>query len=328
MKKNILFTICLQLFFICCTTQTNANEPELGQTIIYPEDGIYTISTGSNKNMVIEAANYSLLAGANIQIGLATNGTEQHYLIFEHYNGWYQIKNVHSQCNLDVTSANPNPQANLQQYIANDSDAQLFQFIRADEDSVFIKSKLGTYIDLANGNLLPGTNIQLFKFNGDNAQKWSLNIVESQDQSIDLENGEYIIYADMDKKLVCVDTPHKLIGQPIITTDCAQSNSNIFIIKKETDGWYTIKNKDSNLYLESYCQDNIYYLRQWTGTGLDNQKFQFMNAGNNTVYIKSKYELVIQEVTDKDIYTNLTLATSTISQKWYLQNLDELILEN
>lgn len=320
MKKNIILSLCLliplTLFF---ARNVHANKSDTVQTIVEPEEGIYTIAASADPNMLLEIADDSVESGANVQLGTNTNRSEQYFFISQQYNGWYTIQNVNSLCNLDITEITTNPKTNLQQYAINISDAQLFRFLKADDQSVYIQSKSETYIDLANGTLLPGTNIQLFSFNGSDAQKWQLQLIESTEQPMELEDGEYILYTDLQKtNALDIQKPRKLIGQYLTINECTPQTPQIFIIKKENDGWYTIKNKTSNLYLEYYLQDDIYYLRQWSGNGLDHQKFQFIDAGNGFITIKSKHQLTIQEYTDSS-KTSITLYTGPTSQKWYFE---------
>ena len=64
--------------------------------------------------------------------------------------------------------------ANLQQYAWNSSDAQLWKFVKADNGTYYIRSKLGTTIGLATSNVVSGTNVCMDQVNGNNIQKWVL----------------------------------------------------------------------------------------------------------------------------------------------------------
>ncbi|MDQ9758470.1 RICIN domain-containing protein, partial [Acinetobacter baumannii] len=59
------------------------------------------------------------------------------------------IQNNKSKKYLDVKSASGEPKANLQQYNGNKTDAQKFKFYDSGDGKYYIKSKLGTVIDVA-----------------------------------------------------------------------------------------------------------------------------------------------------------------------------------
>ena len=107
--------------------------------------------------------------------------------------GYYQILSVQSGKSLDVANASSEPGANLWEYSWNGSNAQLWKFIVNSDGSYYIKSKLGTVVDIFSGIIAEGTNIQMYTANGSDAQKWKL---ESGKEGIDerpLENGTYTI---------------------------------------------------------------------------------------------------------------------------------------
>lgn len=321
MKKNIIILFCIiTVLFSINSIKANTNE-STQMPIIYPEEGIYTISNLETTDMVFEVSNNSLISGANIQLGNTTNQTNQQFLIQEKYCGWYFIQNLNSQCNLDVANADPNPNTNLQQCTPNNSEAQLFRFIDAGNNELYIQSKLGTYITLSDTKIESSANIYLSTFQNITEQKWTLNLIESLHDYIDFTDGNYNIYTiDQDVFFMSIDEPSKLIGQSICYNNSAKSSATTFTIQKEWDGWYTIKNTSSNLYLDVYKVEETFYLRQWAGTGGNNQKFKFIDSGNDTVIIISKYQLAIDRLpqnTQPNIY--LTSYSNTNTQQWVIQ---------
>lgn len=106
--------------------------------------------------------------------------------------GYTGLKNVETGKVLDIASASTANGANVQVYDANGSNAQLF-----DIKQVAILSS-GTYVvqafensnfalDVANASTANGANIQLYKDNDSNAQKW--NIVRNSDGSYTFKNA-------------------------------------------------------------------------------------------------------------------------------------------
>ena len=95
----------------------------------------------------------------------------------------------HSGKSLDILNGSEKKNANLQQYAWNSSDAQLWKFVKADNGTYYIRSKLGTTIGLATSNVVSGTNVCMDQVNGNNIQKWVLKKAENAP----VANGRYVI---------------------------------------------------------------------------------------------------------------------------------------
>ena len=104
-------------------------------------------------------------------------------------NGYYKIVAEHSGKSLDILNGSEKKNANLQQYAWNSSDAQLWKFVKADNGTYYIRSKLGTTIGLATSNVVSGTNVCMDQVNGNNIQKWVLKKAENAP----VANGRYVI---------------------------------------------------------------------------------------------------------------------------------------
>lgn len=146
--------------------------PEKSEVVI--ENGDYIIMSDLGNNLVLDIKNASKYSGGNVQVYTNNGSKAQNYQICRQIDGWYTITNIGSGLCLDVTGANNASGANLQQYINNKSDAQKFKFYDAGNGTVYIKSKLGTYVDVMYGMSQAGTNVQMYSFNGSNAQRWIL----------------------------------------------------------------------------------------------------------------------------------------------------------
>lgn len=290
----------------------------------FPEDDVYIIATGDNNSMALEIRDNSDKAGANVQIGKNISSCYQQYAIFKEYDGWYTIRNIGSQHNLDVVDGCSEPRTNLQQWIPHTHDAQKFRFFDAGNNEVFIQSKTGTFVDLANGDTTQGTNVQLFSFNGSSAQKWHLIPISQELTSLDIADGNYYICSKLNENLVLdIYNSSKVAGSNLILNKHSRSKSQIYRIELHDDGWYTIKNIYSNLYLDIKDANKTSgpVLRQWMGTGLNSQKFRFYYSDNNGILIKSKYEMSLGASSnniDSDIIVTTTLYTETEDQKWIL----------
>ena len=138
-------------------------------------EGKYNFKTALGNSQVLDIKSGSKNSGANVQIYTANASGAQSFQVKKETDGWYRIQNVKSKLYLEVKDGSSEIRANLQQgNNEKNIDAQKFKFYDAGSGMVFIKSKLGTIVDVQSGKNTPGTNVQMFKFNGANAQKWKI----------------------------------------------------------------------------------------------------------------------------------------------------------
>lgn len=155
--------------------ETGIQEPT---SIIYPTSGAtYKIASGVGNNMYLVFA----LSNNNVQIfedGDSNSDpawVKSQYFTLNHVgDGWYTITNVGNGSLVDVALADPSSGTNIQQCVANGSNAQLYRFYDAGDGYCYIKSKLGTYVDVQNADNFNRANVWAYSFNGTNAQKWKL----------------------------------------------------------------------------------------------------------------------------------------------------------
>ena len=130
-----------------------------GYRILYPAEGTYTISYAGNENYGLAVEGGSTDAQARILLDLA--GTK---VVLKHVgNGWYKV----------LYASNPNLLVNVMNgyngldgrlwlYPDDNTDACLFRFLDAGNGHVIIESKLGTVIDLDNGNAFAGALVHMW----------------------------------------------------------------------------------------------------------------------------------------------------------------------
>lgn len=147
-------------------------------TILYPTSGAtFKIASGVGNNMYLD---YNIPTN-NIQIYEDTDGHSnpvwvkgQYFKITHIKDGWYTITNCGTGLLVDVYDGNPASGTNIWLYEANGSDAQLFRFYDAGNGYCYIKSKLGTYVDVAYEINQNQANVWAHEFMGSIAQKWKL----------------------------------------------------------------------------------------------------------------------------------------------------------
>lgn len=317
MKKFVICILILVFSFLSCKTiyATEITEPENELKL---EDGFYFILSGADNTKCLDVAASSKDSGANIQLNNLSNTPSQIYTILQKPDGWYMIRNINSQCNLDVAGANPESGTNLQQCVDNGNDAQAFKFYQTSDQYVYIKNKLGTYIDLYNGDTFSGNNIQLASFNGTFTQKWQLLKYTPSLIPANLENGTYVIQSS-DNSYMSIENSAKITGKSIILTKSKAKKSREFIITRGNDGWYSIQNKNSRLYVDlAEHNTDTSILRQYPGHGQYSQKFQFYDNGGGNIVIFTKYGTVLSV---KDNKFQLDSFSGSDDQLWTFRNI-------
>lgn len=156
-------------------TSTEVQQPT---TILYPTNGgIYKIAAGVGNNMYLDFA----CSSENVQIYENCDGhsnpdfvKSQYFKLTHVGDGWYTITNPANGKAMDVYDWRTASGTNIQQWDLHSGDNQLFRFYDAGNGYCYIKSKLGTYVDVQNADNVNNTNVWAYSFNGSNAQKWKL----------------------------------------------------------------------------------------------------------------------------------------------------------
>lgn len=108
--------------------------------------------------------------------------------------GACEISNAGSNRALDVSGGSCDNGANVQQYVLDHTNAQLWDFVARQDGGYFIKSGLVDYVlDISGGSVANGGNARVYRWNATNAQVWNLVKIA---QTID--DGLYEIYSRVD----------------------------------------------------------------------------------------------------------------------------------
>lgn len=299
-------------------------------------DDYYKISSLLNYNYVITSGQYNNLS--KIKIYKYSNINQQEWIIKNLGNNYYSIfSNDNIHC-IDINSGIVQNNGIIQLYISNGSNAQRFRFEKLFEAQKTIPNGLYTIssyfgedkvLDITNGRILNGTNIQQYQLNNTDAQKWYVNY---------LGNGYYSIKAYSNNNYsLDVAGAGKISGTNLQLYKSNNSAAQQWIISSSGDGYYNIVSKCNNLLLDiAYLNRNNganVWLHSYTGTVA--QKFKFntvVENGTRTVSdgtyfinssIKSSKSLDIlnsniSEGTNVQLYDiNYSLA-----QKWDIQYVD------
>lgn len=283
MKKYILSLLLITLCTLpLLSIYADTQKPQTTISTYYPTEGTYSLSPFSAPDIILDDL-----------------------FIYEKISGWYYIENLDAQLfkDLDVPP--------------------LFRFIHAGENTFYIKTKSDTYLTLSNSTESNDFHISLSPLSEEPGQKWTLHLLDFRYDEVSVIDGIYsICTADEHAYTIKIKDHSKLVDQPIHYDKTSKTNEPTYEIKQEPDGWYTIKSTSSNLFWEVFLMNDVFYLRQWAGTGGNNQKFKFVDAGNDTYHIVSKYHLSLDaysQQTKQQIsltsYPNDTAQSFTLSLK-------------
>lgn len=293
------------------------------------EDGEYVISSIKNKNAFM--ANYE----NNIQISLIENNALQKFKVSYVKDGYYKIVLASNGKALDVYDASTKNKANLQLYKDNGTNAQLWKFVYADDDSFFIRSKLGTTVDLVSGKTTEGNNIQMYETADTSAQKWLLRKSDENTVGV-IEEGTYVIrnVSDVNTSLDVYGGSEKNGGN-IQLYKYNDSASQHFEIYSVGDGYYKILSERSGRALDvkggaSKVGTNLQQYA-WNSSKVSAQLWKFVPDGNGSYYIQSKIGTVLDlnknsAVSGANVQMNKK--STRVTQKWKLEKVENIPVEN
>ena len=139
-------------------------------------DGVYTIASSLNQNIVLDVAEVSKNSGANIQVWTAANSENQLWYIKSLGSGLYSVRALHSGRYINVAGSGTANGTNLHQWNNGtpNGDEKWRITNNGDGTYTFIAAVNGLALDLADGKAANGQNVQCWTSNGTGAQKWSL----------------------------------------------------------------------------------------------------------------------------------------------------------
>lgn len=144
------------------------------------------------------------------------------------------------------------------------------------------------YVDLYAGNTKNGSNIQLYKGNHQENQRWYIKSVS---------DGYYTItsYKNNNYSFDIYGARTITAGSNVQLYNFNNGDNQKWLIKETSDGYYNIISKVNNLYLDVANSGtiNCTNIIVWTGNGGNNQKFKLVNVTNN-------YDVVFPKKTIED----------------------------
>lgn len=297
------------------------NVMPLNQRVLQPvKDGTYVIKSAVGKQKVLTQKNN------NIQINLFENIAEQKFKIQYISNGYYKIIDTATNKVLDVSNGSASAGANLWEYASNNSDAQKWRFGRAGDGGYFIKSKLGTFVELRSGSAVENNNVQLYSYNGSSAaQKWILDSNQVNAIEAPIADGTYIIRTAVDSGKV-LDINGGSLGNSANVQLYSYNNTSAqrVEITHRGNGYYKILFEKSGKAMDIAGAKTVAgtNVQQYEWNGSNAQLWKFIDVGDGTYYMKSKLGTVLDVAGGKAVNkTNIQMYTAneTAAQKWIIE---------
>lgn len=161
-------------------------------------DGVYTVNSLVNKNVVLDVAGGSWAEDANLQVWTGNGTTAQKFRVSHDAQGYVVIESVVSGRVLDVADGVSKSGVNIRQHTKNGSRAQKWVAVKRGGgiELVSALSRDGVWLvlDLLNARAVNGTNVQLWERNDNTAQRWVFTPTEL------ISPGVYSVYSQIAAK--------------------------------------------------------------------------------------------------------------------------------
>ena len=161
---------------------------------LFSSTGYYQIICACS-DMAVTVNNGCVVDGSNVvQRKANPNDDSQLFAIKLNSDGTYTFVNKASGLALDVANNDVTNGTNLQGYTPNNQMKQRFNISEVKdylpEGYVTIKSKLkpSMVVDVSNGSLNDGANVQLYSDNGTQAQKWYVSLTEKDSNTYTIQS--------------------------------------------------------------------------------------------------------------------------------------------
>ena len=280
--------------------------------------GICKIRSAYNDNMCIDIAGNSKENRANIQLYENINDDVQKFRIYKDGN-FSCFKSIYSDKWLDIRLPIEN-KANVQLWQSCDSDEEKWIFEDAGDGYVYIQNKTGFYLDLEYDNPVNHANIQIYRFTGNNSQRWRIDDLTDH---MPVEEGVYTIHSAWNDNM-CLD----------IQGNSTENRANVILYQYENTNmqkyrvykygeYYCLKSIHANKWLDIKTPfGNNSNVQLWDSNNADEEYWIFEDAGNGYVYIRSKLGYYLDLQGDNPVnWANIQIYNyvGTNSQKWKLK---------
>ncbi len=246
----------------------------------------YYVIRNLKSNKVLDVDNNGKTSGTNVQ-QYTYNGTDaQKWIIQKTSDGYYNIISKSSGLFLDISNASTKDGANIQIYTANGTKSQKFNFIFKGETKGKKTLEEGTYrivtaknqnvgLDVSSANKNDGGNVQLWKWDNVNQQKF--NLVYNGD-------GNYTIIAVHSGKVLDIANAGNTNKTNVQQYTNNGTDAQKWVIKDIGNGTYNIISKKDSMYLDfdDGKTENGTNVKIYEPDGKDAQKFKFIKINDQS----------------------------------------------
>ena len=265
---------------------TQASVDVRTMTAITVPDGNYYINVRSKAASSIDIPGASTADSTAIQLYSGNGSKAQQFRFTQQTDGSYTITNVNSGKALDVRNGSAGNNAVVQQYAANNTNAQHW-FIRDSGAGYYLQSALGNWVlDLSGGSTANGTAIRLYTPNGTAAQLFALS---SSEVNIPTDAPATIRSAKNTGLVFDVPGASTANGTQIQLYTSNGSNAQKFRFTTVGNATYHITNVNSGKVLDVYggSTANGAAVQQYDSNGTSAQQWTVRNYGSGKVTLVS-----------------------------------------
>ena len=220
-------------------------------------DGSYYVHSCLSDALALDVAGGSTADGANVQ-AYAFNGTPaQIWEVTHDQFGFVTLINQKTRKALEVADASTAPGANIQQGLQGSSRSQRWIAVRQNDGSFVLHSALSPdrVVDVAGGQAVSRTNVQLWGSNGSAAQAWRFESVEDTRATMDslanenrdaVQDGTYYLWASVGSRKVLDVTGGSTANGANVQSYTANSvSAQQWIVSHDSNGYITFTNVGS-----------------------------------------------------------------------------------
>ena len=256
-------------------------------------EGVYYIKN-VNSDKYLDVENGSAENGANVRQWSYNGSDAQMFKIVPDGSGYYYIltgSSGYKRC-VDIDSGSSANGANVMQWEHWGGDMQKYKIAKNTDGSYSFLTKASgcnAALDVFEMSMEDGGNVNQWDYWGGKGQSWKL---ESALASANIQEGEYYIKNLNSGKYMDVENGLNENGANIRQWDLNGSHAQVFKIKSEGDGYYSILTKTSGY---TKCVDvadgsveNGANIAQWEYWGGDMQKYKIVQNANGSYSFLSK----------------------------------------
>lgn len=214
----------------------------------YVGNGLYTIKN-LKSGLYLSVKDNASSTGSNVQLESFRNVIGQCWYLVADGEG-YVIRNARSGLALDAAGGKTDNATNIQIYTANGTSAQRYLVKEAqvlENDTYSFATGINPIryfaLEVYGGSTESGANVQLYKGNGTDAQKWKVAYVG---------NGAYTLTNVKSGLLLSVEDGSTENDANVCQLEDSSDKSQQWIIEYEVGGGYRFKNVKSGKYLDVY----------------------------------------------------------------------------